>query len=67
VKSPLRTMYGVSTMGSTVCFYKYDKDHPELGITPTVHANQIWGDDTTPGNSGITIFLIKKGGGMQDA
>jgi hypothetical protein len=41
-------MYGVSTMGSTFCFYKYDKDHPELGITPSLRADQIHGRDTTP-------------------
>ena len=41
-------MYGVSTMGSTFCFYKYDKDHPELGITPCLSADQFHGRDTTP-------------------
>jgi len=50
-ESPLRTMCGVSTMGPTVCVYKYDKDRLELGITPTLHANQSCGNDrgdTTP-------------------
>jgi len=56
-------MYGVSTMGSTVCFYKYDKDRPELGITPTVHANQTWGDDTTPRELWNYDLLDKEGVG----
>lgn len=41
-------MYGISTMGSTICFYKYDKDHPELGIIPSLRADQVNGRDTTP-------------------
>jgi len=43
-----RAMYGVSTMGSTFCFYKYDKDHPELGIMLSLRADQVHGRDTTP-------------------
>ena len=38
-------------MGPHLCFYKYDKDHPELGITPSIPACQIGGRDrldTTP-------------------
>ena len=56
-------MYGVSTMGSTVCFYKYDKDRPELGITPTVHANQTCGNDTTPRELWNYDLLDKEGVG----
>jgi len=58
-------MYGVSTMGPTVCFYKYDKDHPELGITPTIHANQTCGNgsDTTPRALWSCDLLDKEGVG----
>lgn len=46
-QSPLRIVYGVSAMGPHLCFYKYDKDHPGLGITPSISQ---WGEglDTTP-------------------
>jgi len=45
-QSPLRIVYGVSAMGPHLCFYKYDKDRPGLGITPSIS----WGEglDTTP-------------------
>jgi hypothetical protein len=46
-KSPLRIVHGVSAMGPHLCFYKYDKDRPELGITPSISRGDD-GLDTTP-------------------
>jgi len=45
-QSPLRIVHGVSAMGPHLCFYKYDKDRPGLGITPSISCGD--GLDTTP-------------------
>ncbi|KIM42642.1 hypothetical protein M413DRAFT_444330 [Hebeloma cylindrosporum] len=48
-QSPLRVLHGVSAMGPYLCFYKYDKDHPELGITPSISLVEGGASsDTTP-------------------